>query len=144
LDEAVQSVERERRSKLLVKSKYETIAIDPFALFEVDGRPGRWGGTPPTEKQLSVLADNGLKFTTGGIDRGQASALIDRIIKRREQGLCTPKQARLLARYGISADLSFDDASKVITAIAKNRWNLPAQFESKQGSTQGILETKVQ
>jgi superfamily II DNA or RNA helicase len=131
LDEAVQEViTRKRKAAIRVqaKARYDAHDIDPFALFGADSRPGRWGGVAATEKQLSFLTKNGFGFASDSIDRGQASALIGKIIARRERGLCTAKQARLLLRYGLSTDLPFETAHRVIDAIAANRWRVPSHI----------------
>lgn len=136
LDEAVQVAESARRSKLLVKARYESVPVDPFALLAADSRPGRWGGVAATRKQLAFLKKRGLEFKKGAVDRGQASALIDQIIKRCEQGRCTLKQARLLSHHGIGADLSFDEASTAIDTIAAHGWRPPASFIEQYRATE--------
>ena len=52
----------------------------------------------------------------------QASVLIDTIVQRRRDNLCTVAQARLLVQFGASPDLSFKDASALISRIAANGW----------------------
>jgi type I site-specific restriction endonuclease len=58
-----------------------------------------WQSQPPSDKQLQVLANFGLDPQTI-LSRGQASLLLDRLISRRKLGLATPKQVRVLRRYG--------------------------------------------
>lgn len=97
--------------------------IDPFAILGAVARPGRWGGMPVTEKQAELLERTGIDVSA--YDRGQASELIDRIIGRQRAGLCSYKQARLLARAGLNPDVPFDVASSVIDELARNRWRAP-------------------
>jgi type I site-specific restriction endonuclease len=58
-----------------------------------------WQSQAPSDKQLQVLANFGLDPQTI-LSRGQASLLLDRLIARRKLGLATPKQVRVLRRYG--------------------------------------------
>ena len=55
---------------------------------------------------------------------GKASLLIDRLRKRRDAGLATPKQIRRLEMYGFRhvGQWSFDAASKMINRIAATGW----------------------
>ena len=59
------------------------------------------------------------------------SLRISAIFARREQGLCTVKQARLLSRHGLRTDLSIEDASHCLDAIAKNNWRVPLTLDAK-------------
>ena len=58
-----------------------------------------WHHDPPSDKQLAVLARFAID-TTGIHTKGHASLLLDRLIVRRKIGLATPKQVRVLRRYG--------------------------------------------
>jgi hypothetical protein len=54
--------------------------------------------------------------------------MIDRLQRRRSKKLCSYKQARLLARYGLPDDLGFTDARTAIDAIASDeggKWKCP-------------------
>lgn len=64
---------------------------------------------------------------------GKASLLIDRLVRRQEEGLATPKQIRLLERYGFLqvGTWDFDDASAMISRIADNGWRLPYGINAK-------------
>lgn len=57
----------------------------------------------------------------------KASKLLDRIEKRREQGLTTPKQIRFLESRGFNhvGTWSFDNAKCLIDRIAANGWRIP-------------------
>jgi hypothetical protein len=54
--------------------------------------------------------------------------MLDRLQKRKEAGLATPKQIRLLEQRGFKSvgTWSFDNASKMINRIAANGWRLPS------------------
>lgn len=85
-----------------------------------------WEMGPATEKQKAALEKFGIN--PDDIENaGKAKLLLDRVIKRKEQGLTTPKQIRLLERYGFKnvGMWQFIDASNMISRIASNGWRLP-------------------
>ena len=85
-----------------------------------------WEKKKPTQKQINLIQAWGLDVT--GIDTvGKASALITALHTRRRQGLATPKQIRFLEGKGFKqvGTWKFDDANKMISAIADNRWFVP-------------------
>ncbi|MDE8264042.1 DEAD/DEAH box helicase [Erysipelothrix rhusiopathiae] len=82
-----------------------------------------WEMGPPTTKQLQQLEKAGI--LPDEIDNaGKASLLIDRINKRRDAGLATPKQIRLLERFDFQhvGSWSFEAANKMISRIAAQGW----------------------
>ena len=85
-----------------------------------------WEMAPPSEKQLAFLERRGIFPDTVG-NAGLASLLIDRLKRRQEEGLATPKQIRCLERYGFRqvGTWQFDDASRLISMLASNRWRVP-------------------
>ena len=85
-----------------------------------------WEKKKPTQKQINLIQAWGLDVT--GIDTvGKASALITALHTRKKQGLATPKQIRFLEGKGFKqvGTWKFDDANKMISAIADNRWFVP-------------------
>lgn len=85
-----------------------------------------WEKKKPTQKQINLIQAWGLDVT--GIDTvGKASALITALHTRKRQGLATPKQIRFLEGKGFKqvGTWKFDDANKMISAIADNRWFVP-------------------
>ena len=58
---------------------------------------------------------------------GKASKLLDRLDKRRQEGLTTPRQIRFLERRGFQhvGTWQFDTAKKLIDRIAGNGWRVP-------------------
>lgn len=55
---------------------------------------------------------------------GKAALLLDRLNKRRDEGLTTPKQIRCLEKYGFQhvGTWSFEAASHMIDRIAAQGW----------------------
>lgn len=85
-----------------------------------------WEMAPPTEKQLAFLERRGIYPETVG-SCGMASLLIDRLQRRQQEGLATPKQIRCLERYGFRqvGTWRFSDAGYMISRISSNRWRVP-------------------
>lgn len=85
-----------------------------------------WECAPPSEKQKQSLEKLGI--LPDQIDNaGKAAMILDRLAKRREEGLTTPKQIRLLERYGFLrvGEWDFDSAKRLIDRIAANGWRVP-------------------
>ena len=85
-----------------------------------------WEMGPPSEKQLQFLEKRGILPDTVG-NAGLASLLIDRLKRRQEEGLATPKQIRCLERYGFRhvGTWQFEDANSIISRLAMNHWRIP-------------------
>ena len=92
-----------------------------------------WEMAPPSERQLEFLEKRGI-FSESIENMGKASMLIDRLMKRQESGLSTPKQIRCLERYGFRqvGTWQFDDAAKMISRLAANNWRIPFGLNPKQ------------
>lgn len=86
-----------------------------------------WEAAPASDKQVKALEGYGI-YADEATCAGKASLLLDRLAKRREAGLSTPKQIRLLERYGFRqvGQWELDDASRLITRIAANGWRVPS------------------
>lgn len=85
-----------------------------------------WEMGPPSEKQLAFLERRGI-FPNSVENAGLASLLIDRLKRRQEEGLATPKQIRCLERFGFRqvGTWQFADANRLISRLAMNRWCIP-------------------
>ena len=85
-----------------------------------------WENAPASSKQLQTLEKFGILPDTVE-NAGYASMLLDKLIKRKEAGLATPKQIRLLERYGFVhvGEWAFEDANKMISRISMNGWMVP-------------------
>ncbi len=82
-----------------------------------------WESSPPTAEQLTALEKLGIQ--PDGVDSaGKAGLLLERLEKRRNEGLTTPKQIRCLERYGFThvGTWSFDAAKNMIDRIAVAGW----------------------
>lgn len=85
-----------------------------------------WECAPASKEQITRLEKFGI-FPDEISNAGKASLLINKLIKRREAGLSTPKQIRLLEGRGFChvGEWSFDSASKMIGRISACGWKIP-------------------
>ena len=85
-----------------------------------------WEMAPPSDKQLKALEKFGI-YTEKIGNAGKAGKLLDRLNKRKESGLTTPKQIRLLEGRGFRnvGMWKFEDASNLINRIAASGWKMP-------------------
>lgn len=85
-----------------------------------------WEMAPPSDKQIKALEKYGIFHDT--IDNaGKASMILDRLSKRRDEGLTTPKQIRFLEGKGFKhvGMWQFQSAKHMIDRIAANGWRVP-------------------
>ncbi len=81
---------------------------------------------PASEKQLNTLEKFGI--CPDDIENaGKAELLINKLIKRKEEGFTTPKQIRFLEGRGFKnvGMWKFDTAKRLIDRIAANGWRVP-------------------
>ena len=85
-----------------------------------------WEMAPASDKQIQALEKFGI-YGNEIDNAGKATLLLDRLQKRRQEGLSTPKQIRLLEGKGFKnvGTWSFDGASNLINRIAANGWRVP-------------------
>ncbi len=89
-----------------------------------------WEMGPASEKQLASLERLGI--STDLIENaGKAAKLLDRLDKRRREGLTTPKQIRFLESRGFNhvGTWQFDTAKNMIDRIAANGWKVPVSIQ---------------
>ena len=85
-----------------------------------------WEMGPPSESQTTALEKLGI-LPDEIESAGKASKLLDRLDKRRSEGLTTPKQIRFLEGRGFRdvGVWEFESAKKLIDRIAGNGWRIP-------------------
>ncbi len=88
-----------------------------------------WEMGPPSEKQIKSLEKMGI-FPDQIENAGKAAKLLDRLDKRRWDGLTTPKQIRFLENKGFQhvGTWQFEHAKKLIDRIAANGWRVPHEI----------------
>lgn len=82
-----------------------------------------WEAGPPSEQQTAALEKLGI-LPDAVESAGKAALLLDRLNKRRDDGLTTPKQIRCLEKYGFQhvGTWSFEAARHMIDRIAAQGW----------------------
>lgn len=82
-----------------------------------------WEAGPPSEQQTAALEKLGI-LPDAVESAGKAALLLDRLNKRRDEGLTTPKQIRCLEKYGFQhvGTWRFEAARHMIDRIAAQGW----------------------
>lgn len=122
---AKQLAEMKRRKRKLVDPLQFEMSIQAEDLSGYVPAFG-WEMAPPSDQQKKTLEKLGI--LPGEIDNaGKAAKILDRLDKRRNEGLTTPKQIRFLESRGFQhvGAWQFDVAKKLIDRIAGNGWKIP-------------------
>ncbi len=117
--------EMKRRKKALVDPLQFEMSIQAEDLAGYVPAFG-WEMAPPSDKQKSTLEKLGI--LPDEIDNaGKASKILERLDKRKREGLTTPKQIRCLEKYGFQhvGTWQFETAKNLINRIAGNGWRVP-------------------
>ncbi|EGP5432000.1 DEAD/DEAH box helicase [Enterococcus faecium] len=124
---AKQLAEMRRRKQKLVDPLQFEMSIQAEDLSNYVPSFG-WEMAPPSDQQINALEKLGI--LPEAIDNaGKASLMLDRLQKRKEAGLATPKQIRQLEQRGFMnvGTWSFDAAKNMIGRIAANGWRTPRE-----------------
>lgn len=139
LEDVAAEIAAEQRQRALEQARYQVVSVaDPYAILGVRPRAGRAGAVPPTEGQLEALARHKIpgaeqqlkalaagKEPGGPIDRHQATELLKAIRERERRGLCSVRQAAVLARHGLRADVKRVVAARVMELLVQYQWKPP-------------------
>lgn len=122
---AKQLAEMRRRKKKLVDPLQFEMSIQAEDLSGYVPAFG-WEMAPPSDKQKQTLEKLGI-LPDEIENAGKAGKLLDRLDKRRKEGLTTPKQIRFLEGRGFLhvGTWKFDTAKHLIDRIAANGWRVP-------------------
>lgn len=122
---AKQLAEMKKRKRKLVDPLQFEMSIQATELTDYVPSFG-WQMSPPTDKQVKALEKWGI-FPDEIENAGKAEMLINRLVKRRDAGLSTPKQIRFLENRGFQhvGTWQFEAATKLINRIAANGWRIP-------------------
>lgn len=125
---AKQLAEMKRRKKKLVDPLQFEMSIQAEDLSSYVPTFG-WEMGPPSDKQKNILEKLGI--LPDQIDNaGKAAKILDRLEKRRNEGLTTPKQIRFLEGRGFQhvGTWQFNTAKNLIDRIAGNGWRIPSDI----------------
>jgi len=121
--------QRRNKKKLVDPLQYEfSIAAEDLINYEPINM---WEMAPASEKQLSFIEKRGI--SPESIDCcGKASLIIDKLIKRQDAGLSTPKQIRFLEnkKFRNVGSWKFEEANAMIVRIKENGWKVPYWFDA--------------
>lgn len=123
---AKQLSEMKRRKKRLVDPLQFEMSIQAEDLSGYVPAFG-WEMAPPSEGQKKTLEKLGI-LPDAIENAGKASKILDRLDKRRREGLTTPKQIRFLESRGFQhvGTWQFETAKNMIDRIAGNGWRMPS------------------
>jgi superfamily II DNA or RNA helicase len=124
-EELLEEERRRERAKIKAKAEFKRQKVNPFDVldFVPEREPGYFVGRPMTEGQRGYLERLGFgQADLRGVGFVQATAIIDKAIKRKQAGLCSIKQAKVLKRFGEPTEVTFADAKQIIDQIAANGW----------------------
>lgn len=99
-----------------------------------------WECAPPTDKQKAKLEKLGI-FPDEIGNAGKAKLILDRLEKRRNEGLTTPKQIRFLEQKGFQhvGTWQFEEAKNLISRIHANNWRIPNGINPKTYNENGQI-----
>ncbi len=99
-----------------------------------------WEMEPASKEQVKALEKFGI-FPDKIECAGKASLILDKLNKRKEAGLTTPKQIRLLEQKGFRhvGTWEFEQAKKLIDRIAANGWHVPAGIAPSKYSPKEVI-----
>ncbi len=122
---ARQLSEQKAKQRKLVDPIYYGLMLDDDFITEYEPT-FPWELEEPTEKQLSALEKCGIR-TEAVKTKGLACKLLDLISKRIDLNLATPKQMKILTKFGFknAGNWSKDEASSMITRLEKSGWQVP-------------------
>lgn len=119
------SIMKKRKRALVDPLQFEmSIQAEDLASYE----PAfGWESQEITEAQRKKLEQYGI-FPDEIECRGKADLILNKLRKRRIEGLTTPKQIRLLESRGFKhvGEWKFSQATSLIDLIAQNNWRMPA------------------
>lgn len=126
---AKQLQEMKHRKRKLVDPLHFEMSIQAEDLTNYTSAFG-WEMGPASDKQIARLEKLGI-FPDEIDNAGKAAKLLDRLDKRRQEGLTTPKQIRFLESRGFEhvGTWQFEDAKNLIDRIAACGWKIPSDIK---------------
>lgn len=111
---------------------YQLLQRDPFAAVGIDVRamtatPRQ--GDAPSDSQIAYLKRAGMAPSLiDQLDTRQAEQLAEELRERKAVGLCSPRQARQLAAWGVDGrELYADHAKALLSYVRRNKQRLSAE-----------------
>lgn len=129
---AKQLAEMKRRKRKLVDPLQFEMSIQAEDLSSYVPSFG-WEMGPPSEAQVATLERLGI-YPEAIDNARKATKLLERLDKRREEGLTPPKQIRFLEARGFPhvGTWTFENGRNMIDRIAGNGWRVPQGVNPKE------------
>lgn len=123
-------LEEARKSRVVAKVRYTSTAINPFDVFDLKPVHMRgWDeGKQLSEKQRSLMRRQGLNPDDYSYSEGRQ--IINNLFFRWNKKLCTLKQAAALKKRGLPVNVTMQQASQLLDALAANRWQRTPEVEA--------------
>ena len=115
--------QRELRKKVSAKVSYRKKTLDPFDVLDIEPpiEDNDWKADPLTDKQRQWLEKSG--FDIEMMSNAERRKILNQMIYRKKNNLATPKQIKLLQRFGYNArSMKMPEAGELIDRIAQNNW----------------------
>lgn len=112
-----QLIATRQRNARTIDAMELALSLDRFDIVDYDPE-FYWERQPITDGQKTVLVNSGFDIEVPEMCKGLASKIIDLLFQRREMGLASPKQVRLMHRLGFKnvSTISFETAKERISA----------------------------
>jgi type I site-specific restriction endonuclease len=117
-----------QRARLMARAEWRMKTVNPFDVFQMEpAKPRGWDSKKQlSPKQRALLLKQGIN--PDGMPFTQSKQLINELFRRWEDGVCSYKQAKLLSKHGYDPNVSREEASKIIDALARNGWRRPVEM----------------
>ncbi|MDE2100102.1 MAG: DEAD/DEAH box helicase [Patescibacteria group bacterium] len=136
--------ESARKARLVANASYKTTKVDPFDILQIKPvtKTREWNKNKVMSEKCKKIVRERFGLNPDELSYENGMNLVHEFFRRIEGKLCTFPQAKILKKFGCSTDVTFQDASAMIDAIARNKWKgLPASFQlaPKEAPTQDSI-----
>lgn len=126
-----------RKARLVGRATYSAKEVNPFDVLDITPARSRgWDdGKMVSEAQANILKKMGLDPYK--MPYVQARQLVAEQFRRWDSKLCSFKQAKILKKYGYNTEVKFEEASRLLDALAKNGWKKPDTESKREPGEEG-------
>ena len=121
--EQARLAEAARRARVVASARFTVQSVDPFDVLAIKPVTARgWDAKGNVSDKCRNILQKHMGLDPNNFTQRQAIALVREQFRRWDHKLCSFKQAKVLRKYGYSTEVSFNQASSTIDALAKNNW----------------------
>ena len=121
--EQARLAEAARRARVVASARFTVQSVDPFDVLAIKPVTARgWDAKGNVSDKCRNILQKHMGLDPNNFTQRQAMALVREQFRRWDHKLCSFKQAKVLRKYGYSTEVSFNQASSTIDALAKNGW----------------------